>query len=113
VKLICLLEPATFHYQDPTPKMQKDPLGIAIWNEFKTWDINVPTAYVGYTSATGSHVTAIYLALLKTSIAEIRYMRSARNRPGDKRGNLVEARVSTRGRPSMSNVDFSICIWGL
>ena len=72
----CHMQPATFHYQDPTPEMLKDPLWLAIWDEIKTWDINVPTEYVGYSSATGNHVTAIYLALLKKSVAEFRYMRS-------------------------------------
>lgn len=57
------LVPATFHYQDPTPEMTIDPLWNAIWDELKTWDINVPTEYVGYMGATGNHVTAIYLAI--------------------------------------------------
>ena len=55
--------PATFHYQDPTPEMQTDPLWNAIWDEIKTWDINVPTEYAGYCGATGNHVTAIFLAI--------------------------------------------------
>jgi hypothetical protein len=59
----CGMVPATFHYQDPTPEMQCDALWNAIWDEIKTWDINVPTEYVGYTGATGNHVTAIYLAV--------------------------------------------------
>ena len=37
----------------------------AIWDEIKTWDINVPTEYAGYMGATGSHVTAIWLAIKK------------------------------------------------
>jgi hypothetical protein len=57
------MDPATFHYQDPTPEMQRDPLWSAIWDEIKTWDINVPTEYGGYSGATGNHVTAIYLAV--------------------------------------------------
>jgi hypothetical protein len=57
------LVPATFHYQDPTPEMQTDPLWNAIWDEVKTWDINVPTEYAGYMGASGNHVTAIYLAI--------------------------------------------------
>jgi hypothetical protein len=59
----CGLVPATFHYQDPTPDMQTDALWNAIWNEIKTWDINVPTEYQGYCGATGNHATAIYLAV--------------------------------------------------
>ena len=59
----CGMEPATFNYQDPTEEIRNDPLWLAIWNEMKTWDINVPTEYVGYMGATGNHVTAIYLAI--------------------------------------------------
>ena len=59
----CKMEPATFHYSDPTPEMHNDPLWNAIWNEIKTWDVNVPTEYGGYCSVTGNHVTAIYLAI--------------------------------------------------
>lgn len=57
------MEPCTFNYADPTDEMHKDPLWIAIWDEIKTWDINVPTEYGGYSEATGNHVTAIYLAI--------------------------------------------------
>ncbi len=60
----CGMLPATFNYSDPTPEMQIDALWNAIWNEIKTWDINVPTEYRGYSGATGNHVTAIYLAIL-------------------------------------------------
>jgi hypothetical protein len=77
--------PATFHYQDPSAEMYADPLWLAIWNEIKTWDINVPTEYAGYMSATGNHVTAIFLAMREQAVAEtkkqlaaneFRYMRS-------------------------------------
>ena len=68
----CQMLPATFHYQDPTPEMHNDPLWLAIWDEIKTWDINVPTEYAGYWGATGNHVTAIYLAMQKRAIAETR-----------------------------------------
>lgn len=57
------LEPATFNYSDPTPTMLEDIMWNAIWDEIKTWDINVPTEYNGYCGATGNHVTAIYLAI--------------------------------------------------
>jgi hypothetical protein len=59
----CGMEPATFNYSDPTPEMHTDPLWNAIWHEIKTWDINVPTEYIGYEGATGNHVTAIYVAI--------------------------------------------------
>lgn len=55
--------PATHHYQNPTPEMLNDPMWLAIWNELKTWDINVPDQYSGYMGATGNHATAIYLAI--------------------------------------------------
>ena len=57
------MTPATMHYSEPKPKMQADPLWNAIWNEIKSWDINVPYEYAGYCGATGNHVTAIYLAI--------------------------------------------------
>ena len=50
---------------DPTPEMLADPVFEAIWNVIKTWDINVPSAYHGYCSATGNHVRAILDALPK------------------------------------------------
>lgn len=59
----CGMEPATFNYQDPDSGMRVDVMWNAIWNEIKTWDINVPTEYGGYSGATGNHVTAIYLAI--------------------------------------------------
>jgi hypothetical protein len=55
--------PATFHFQDPTPEMQTDPLWNAIWDEIKPWDIHVPSEYSGVMGATGNHVTAIFRAI--------------------------------------------------
>jgi hypothetical protein len=66
----CGMDQATFNYQDPTPEMLSDPLWNAIWNEIKTWDINVPTEYAGYCGATGNHATAIYLAIRRLSPKE-------------------------------------------
>ena len=57
------LEPATFNYSDPGPNMHGDPMWEAIWDEIKTWDINVPTEYSGYSSGCGNHVTAIFKAI--------------------------------------------------
>ncbi len=57
------MDAATFNYSDPTPDMHSDPIWNAIWDEIKTWDINVLTEYSGYCGATGNHVTAIYLAI--------------------------------------------------
>jgi hypothetical protein len=53
----------TGNYTDPTPQMLEHPLWNAIWKEIKSWDINVPSEYHGYSEATGNHVTAIYLAI--------------------------------------------------
>ena len=57
------LDEATFNYSDPIPEMEGHPIWEAIWNEIKTWDINVPTEYVGYMGATGNHAAAIFLAI--------------------------------------------------
>jgi uncharacterized radical SAM superfamily Fe-S cluster-containing enzyme len=46
-------------WPDPTPEMLNDPLFNSIWAVIKTWDVNVPSAYVGYCGATGNHVRAI------------------------------------------------------
>ncbi len=46
-------------YRDPTPEELKSPLFNAIWQEIKSWDINVPSEYSGYSGATGNHVCAI------------------------------------------------------
>jgi hypothetical protein len=46
-------------YRDPTLKELADPLFERIWETIKTWDINVPEEYAGYTGATGNHVCAI------------------------------------------------------
>ena len=56
--------PATFHYSDPPPWMLEHPLFEAIWDEVKTWDVNVPTEYAGYCGANGNHAAAILLAIM-------------------------------------------------
>lgn len=53
------LSPATYNYSDPPLNMKNDPFFNAIWNEIKTWDINVPTEYSGYMAANENHVMAI------------------------------------------------------
>lgn len=50
-------------YRDPTEAELKDPLWNRIWQEIKTWDINVPAEYGGYCGATGNHVCAIFDAV--------------------------------------------------
>lgn len=51
------------NYSDPKDYMFSDPVWEAIWQEIRTWDINVPEEYTGYSGATGNHTTAIYLAI--------------------------------------------------
>lgn len=51
-------------WPDPTPEMLATPLFDAIWTVIKTWDVNVPHAYVGYCGATGNHARAIYDAVV-------------------------------------------------
>jgi hypothetical protein len=46
-------------WPDATPEMLACPLFNAVWQVIKTWDINVPHAYVGYCGATGNHARAI------------------------------------------------------
>lgn len=53
----------TNEWLDPTSEMLQDPRFEAIWQVIKTWDINVPQAYRGYSGATGNHVRAILDAL--------------------------------------------------
>jgi hypothetical protein len=50
-------------WPDPTEEMLNLPEFEAIWQCIKTWDINVPSVYVGYCGATGNHVRAILSAL--------------------------------------------------
>jgi hypothetical protein len=56
--------PATFHYTDPPAWMLAHPMFETIWDEIKTWDVNVPTEYTGYCGATGNHAAAILLAIM-------------------------------------------------
>ena len=50
-------------WSDPSPEDLRLPEFEAIWQTIKTWDINVPEAYVGYCGASGNHVKAILDAL--------------------------------------------------
>ena len=43
----------------PTPEEMASPQFEAIWNIIKTWDINVPEYYRGYSGGNGSHVKLI------------------------------------------------------
>jgi len=43
----------------PTPEEMASPQFEAIWNIIKTWDINVPDYYSGYSGGNGSHVKLI------------------------------------------------------
>jgi hypothetical protein len=59
------------NYSDPTQAMLNDSVWLAIWEEIKNWDINVPNEYSGYCGATGNHVTAIYLAMTNVLKSEL------------------------------------------
>jgi len=59
------------NYQDPTEDDMRDPEFKAIWEEIKSWDINIPEEYNGYCGASGNHAMAIKNALKKAR-AEIR-----------------------------------------
>ena len=60
-----LLFGPTIPMPNPTPAMlNNDPLFDSIWETIKNWDINVPTHYVGYCGANGSHVALIYNAII-------------------------------------------------
>lgn len=63
-----LNEPETENpnWPDPTKAMLATPEFNAIWNVVRTWDVNVPHAYIGYCAATGNHARAIYDALFTT-----------------------------------------------
>ncbi len=50
-------------WPDPSPDDLSSPEFEAIWQTIKTWDINVPEAYVGYCGASGNHAKAILDAL--------------------------------------------------
>ena len=50
-------------WPDPTPDELDAYWFNKIWDAIKTWDINVPEAYVGYEGATGNHVVHILHAL--------------------------------------------------
>ena len=55
--------PNPISWPDPTEEMRESAEFEAIWQCIKSWDINVPGAYIGYTGATGNHVRAILDAL--------------------------------------------------
>lgn len=57
--LISYGEAPAVEWPDPTPEMLESPVFEAIWQVIRTWDVAVPGAYTGYTSATGNHVRAI------------------------------------------------------
>jgi hypothetical protein len=65
-------EPGPIDWPDPTPRMLEDPRFEAVWKAIRTWDINVPRAYAGYSGATGNHVRAILDALDKIPRTESR-----------------------------------------
>lgn len=48
---------------NPTAQDLQSPLFNAVYNTIKGWDVNVPTHYVGYCGATGSHAMLIVKAV--------------------------------------------------
>lgn len=48
---------------NPSGADLSDPLFEAIWQEVKSWDVNVPRFYAGYCGASGSHVMLILNAV--------------------------------------------------
>lgn len=60
------------NYKDPTSDDLIKPEFNAIWNEIKSWDINVPKEYGGYTTASGNHVMAIINALDKNGLRVVK-----------------------------------------
>jgi hypothetical protein len=50
----------------PTPEQLASPEFEAVWQEIKSWDINVPEYYQGYCGANGSHVALILHALAQS-----------------------------------------------
>ena len=56
---------------DPPPAVLDDPVFEAVWQCIKTWDINVPGAYVGYMGATGNHAWAIVDVVARTIIDKL------------------------------------------
>lgn len=57
--------PEGVNWYGPTEDDFKDPMFDAIWQCIRSWDINVPYAYKGYSEATGNHVKAILAAIHK------------------------------------------------
>lgn len=58
-------------YQDPTPEQMASPEFNAIWEEIKSYDINSPKEYDGYSGATGNHVAAILNALDRAGLTVV------------------------------------------
>ena len=57
-------------WPDPKPEdLGQDDFKL-IWGCIKTWDINVPEAYIGHCGATGNHVMSILFAAGKRNILD-------------------------------------------
>ena len=82
--------------------MTIDPLWNAIWDELKTWDINVPHAYSGYCGATGNHARAIYDAVSRFTVSAVERMRAD--------AALMASLFSSSSRESFSKFAFWIIL---
>ena len=58
----------TNNYHEPTEEDLEREEFNTVWNEIKSWDINVPEEYERYCGATGNHVMAILDALEKNNL---------------------------------------------
>ena len=89
------MDAATYHYGEDEEIPQRlviSPIFGAIWDEVKTWDINVPYAYHGYMGATGTHVHAILKALSDAGVIDLEQIKT--NAVSDPRNRMLKAEAS-------------------
>lgn len=62
--------PHEYPWPDPKPEDIESKDFKFVWECVKSWDINVPEVYTGYSGATGNHVMSILFATGKRSIQD-------------------------------------------
>lgn len=68
MKSTTTIDKPEYPWPDPKPEdLNKEDFNL-VWECIKTWDINVPEVYDGYTTATGNHVISILFATGQRSI---------------------------------------------